>query len=341
MSLSQLIEHSTRQLKTVSSSSINAIQNITQQARMLAMNALIEAAHAGSSGAGFSSVATEVKSVADEIELLAVALKSGLEQRVDDLRAAVANFIAEERSQRLIDLALNAVEIVDRNLYERTCDVRWWATETALVNCLMAPSADAKALTTERLAVILSSYTVYLDLWLCDLQGNVVANGRPERFDVKDVNVCTTAWFRDALDLDSGEHYAVADISRSDHLHGAQVATYAAQVRENGTASGRVLGVLGIHFDWAPQADTVVKGIRIGSGDNANSRVLLLDAERRVIAASDGIGLLKERFALESAGKNSGAYIDREGRLVAFHVTPGYETYRGLGWSGVIVQKDT
>lgn len=308
---------------------------------MLAMNALIEAAHAGNSGTGFSSVATEVKSVADEIELLAVALKSGLEQKVDDLRTAVANFIAEERSQRLIDLALNAVEIVDRNLYERTCDVRWWATETALVNCLTVPTAEARALTVERLGVILSSYTVYLDLWLCDLEGRVIANGRPERFDVTNVNVANEGWFTSALRLESGGHYAVADICRSDDLHGAQVATYVAQVRENGSASGRVLGVLAIHFDWAPQADTVVRGVRIGSGDKTNSRVLLLDAERRVIAASDGIGLLKERFNLVSNGRNSGAYTDDDGRLVAYHVTPGYETYQGLGWCGVIVQRES
>jgi hypothetical protein len=29
---------------------------------------------------------------------------------------------------------------------------------------------------------------------------------------------------------------------------------------------------------------------------------------------------------------------DAAGRLIAFHLTPGYETYRGLGWYGVIEQ---
>ncbi len=307
---------------------------------MLAMNALIEAAHAGSGSAGFSSVAKEVKSVADEIELLAVALETGLEQKVEDLRSAVSKFMAEERSQRLIDLALNAVEIVDRNLYERTCDVRWWATDASLVNCLIAPTKDAKSFAAERLAVILSSYTVYLDLWLIDLDGNVIANGRPDRFPVANVSVRDTGWFNAALGLASGEEYCVADITRLDWLGGAQVATYVAQVRENASASGRVIGVLAIHFDWAPQADAVVRGVRLGSGDGASSRVLLLDANRRVIAASDGIGLLKERFTLLSDGRESGAYLDDNDRLIAYHLTPGYETYRGLGWYGVIVQSD-
>jgi len=29
----------------------------------------------------------------------------------------------------------------------------------------------------------------------------------------------------------------------------------------------------------------------------------------------------------------------RDGRIVAQHVTPGYETYQGLGWRGVIEQR--
>ncbi|MBW8860732.1 MAG: chemotaxis protein, partial [Caulobacter sp.] len=29
---------------------------------------------------------------------------------------------------------------------------------------------------------------------------------------------------------------------------------------------------------------------------------------------------------------------DGSGTLVAFHATPGYETYRGLGWYGCLVQ---
>ena len=34
------------------------------------------------------------------------------------------------RSLVMDNLALNAIELIDRNLYERTCDVRWWATDS-------------------------------------------------------------------------------------------------------------------------------------------------------------------------------------------------------------------
>jgi hypothetical protein len=66
--------------------------------------------------------------------------------------------------------------------------------------------------------------------------------------------------------------------------------------------------------------------------------VLLVDSNFRVIASSDGHGLLTEHVPLAINGKSSGVYKDRSGLQVAFHLTPGYETYGGLGWFGVIVR---
>jgi hypothetical protein len=183
--------------------------------------------------------------------------------------------------------------------------------------------------------VILGAYTVYLDLWLCDLEGNVVASGRASRFRVVGQNVAHTKWFREARDLHSGDDYVAGDVECQPLLGNAQVATYCASVREGGKASGKPIGVLAIHFDWEPQARAIVQGVRVGAADKA--RVLLVDSNFRIIAASDGHGILSERLALKVDGRRSGFYQDARGELVAFHATPGYETYRGLGWLGVIV----
>jgi len=146
-------------------------------------------------------------------------------------------------------------------------------------------------------------------------------------------------WFARAKGLPSGNEYAVDDIVRQPLLGGATVATYAASVREGGRADGKPLGVLAIHFDWEPQARAIVKGVRLTENEKARTRVLLVDADKRVIAASDEQGVLGERIQLDTGGRKHGFYHDRSGHAVAFHETPGYETYAGLGWYGVIVQE--
>jgi hypothetical protein len=239
------------------------------------------------------------------------------------------------RGERMVDLSLNAIELIDRNLYERTCDVRWWATDSALVGCAASPDAAAVSHASQRLGVILGAYTVYLDLWLCDLDGNVIANGRADRFRAVGQNVAHTKWFREAKTLRSGDDYVAGDVENQPLLGNAQVATYCASVRAGGQANGAPIGVLAIHFDWEAQARAIVQGVRVGDSDKA--RVLLVDSNLRVIAASDGQGILSERISLSLNGQRSGFYQDGSGTLVAFHATPGYETYRGLGWYGVIV----
>ncbi|SLJ89922.1 hypothetical protein [Novosphingobium mathurense] len=94
-------------------------------------------------------------------------------------------------------MARNAVEIMDRNFYERSCDVRWWATDSALVGVAEQPSDEAVAHAASRLATILWSCTVYLDLSIADRSGNVIANGRPERYrGVIGADVSREDWFR-------------------------------------------------------------------------------------------------------------------------------------------------
>jgi hypothetical protein len=267
-------------------------------------------------------------------------MDSELSTAFESLRRIGARMAEEVRGQRLIDLALNAIEIMDRNLYERTCDVRWWATDAAIVDAAAGAAPDQLAYASARLGVILRAYTVYLDLWLCDTNGKVITHGRPDRYaGVVGANVSRESWFIDAMAGKSGDDFAAANVALCAALGGAPVATYAAAVREGGAADGRIQGVLGIHFDWGAQADAVVKGVRLNADELTRTRVLLLDAAGRVIAASDRACTLEETLHLDHQNRNSGSYRANSGRIIAFHRTPGYETYRGLGWYGALTQE--
>ena len=333
VSLTDIIAQTTR-AKTVTSAKVRDIRAVTGKLRILALNALIEAKHAGDKGAGFSVVADEVRSISGEVEGLA----RELGQEIVHLDELTQDMAVQSQGVRFIDLALNAVELIDRNLYERTCDVRWWATDAAVIDQAEAPDAARQAHACERLGVILDSYTVYIDLWLCDLEGRVIANGRPDRHRVIGSHVADRPWFSRAKALRSGSDFAVADIATEALLGNAQIATYATGVRRGGRADGELLGVLGIHFDWAPQAAAITQGVRLSEEEKSTTRALLTDANGLVIAASDGKGILTERIHLRTGGKASGHYVEASGQSLAFHRTPGYETYAGLGWYGVILQ---
>lgn len=333
--ISGLTARLTAEVNQIACDKASTIRDITSHMKMLSLNALVESARAGEQGRGFAVVAKEVSDVGQRIESIARELESELVKRTAALKKSIAQMTERTMGERMVDLSLNAIELIDRNLYERTCDVRWWATDSAVVDCATDPDSAKAAYASERLGVILGAYTVYLDLWLCATDGTILANGRPDKFNVRGRSVANAPWFRDALALKSGDDYIAADVERQHLLGDAQVATYCASVRTKGQSRGKPLGILAIHFDWESQARAIVQGVRV---DDDAARVLLVDASFRVIASSDGNGLLSERLPLNVGKRSSGYYEDKSGAMVAFHVTPGYETYKGLGWYGVIVR---
>lgn len=318
---------------------VGQIRAINRRMRILALNALIEAERAGESGRGFAVVSQEVRGISEEVEKLSKALEAELAKEIGALSTLVREMSQGSQGQRLTDLALNAIEIVDRNLYERTCDVRWWATDSAFVDAMTSPTPEAFAFASERMDVILRAYTVYLDIWLMDTDGRVVASGRGAQYPVADRDVSARPWFRKGMALASGDDFHAEDVAREPLLGDAIVGTFCTPVRVGGEAGGEPVGLLAIHFNWEAQADIIVNGVRLSDEERPSSRVLIVDRSGLVIAASDGQGVLSERVG-DISGDASGWRITGDRRqIVAHHLTPGYETYRGLGWRGVIIQK--
>lgn len=323
------------EVSRVTQEKIAVIDRIMLRTQILSMNARLEATRAGAAGQGFGVVAREMGAVADEVNSLSSQLQSEIAENTARIESAGRQMMLDFRGQRFADLARNVVEIIDRNLYERSCDVRWWATDSAVVDAVQTPSSEAQAHAATRLATILRSYTVYLDLWIANRKGIVVANGRGERYaKALGTNVSASEWFRKGMQTASGDDFAVCDIGSNETLHNAQAAIYSTAIRKDGAADGAPVGVLGIFFDWEPQARDIVQGVALTDDERKNTRVMLLNARHQVIAASDRRCQLDERYALEPAGR-SGYYLKGD-RLVSYALTPGYETYKGLGWYGCI-----
>ena len=112
--------------------SLQKIDEINRITRIISMNARIEAVRIGTAGRSFGVIAEEmdtlsrrVSDTAQEIDRMADRTSTDLRERLDRLQTDV-------RRTRLTDLALANIDLIDRNLYERSCDVRWWATDAAV-----------------------------------------------------------------------------------------------------------------------------------------------------------------------------------------------------------------
>lgn len=317
-----------------------ASDDIASQTKMLALNATIEAARAGEQGRGFAVVASEVKNLAHEAANNSDKFRNVVIHRIKEGINVSDRLVDELEAPRLIDMSQTLVQLIVRNLFERTADVRWWATDVAFWGCLTDKMQESKQRAEHRLRLINRFYTVYLNLILADSDGNVVAISNPDLFPkAANGDVSRRKWFRDAMQTKNGDDYIVDDIHTSSIHNDEPVAVYATAVREGGEIDGKILGALGVMFAWGEQSRCIVQDEpNFNAAEWDRTRALLLDHNFRIIAASDGQGIY-ESFPLETSNKQQGAYTTSNNELVAFAKTIGYEEYDGLGWYGVIVQK--
>ena len=314
---------------------------VVKQIKLLAINALIEAARAGDAGKGFGVVANEVQRLAQMATDITGRFQDNVLGRIGVSRAMSDSLVNEMEGVRLTDLALTLVQLIVRNLFERTADVRWWATDTALWKALEEPCSDSAAFAEERLGVINRFYTVYLDLVMTDTTGKVIASANPAyQRQIRNTSLAGESWFKAALSCRSGDDYAVDDVKPSPSHGGRDALVYATGIREGGRSDGKLIGTLGVYFDWQNQGQSIVaKEANLPPHVAERTTVMLLDGRSRVIACSNP-SLIYSHFALSNPSNlMRGSYYDASGAIVAFARTLGYEDYDGLGWHGVVVQK--
>jgi hypothetical protein len=314
---------------------------IVRQIRLLAINALIEAARAGEAGKGFAVVANEVQRLAQGAGDTAERFQENVLGRIRQSREMADDLVEQMEGARLVDLAQTLVQFIVRNLFERTADVRWWATDSALWEALEHPSPERANHAASRLGVINRFYTVYLDLVMTDARGTVIASANPRyQRNLRDRDLSSEGWFRAARTCGSGDDYVVDTVKRSALHEDRDVLVYATGIRSGGRGDGTLIGTLGVYFDWKSQGQAIVeKEANLTPAVAQKTEILLLDAHNMVIASSHPERVYTH-FALNNPKQLAkGSYYDQSGAIVAFAKTLGYEDYDGLGWSCAIIQR--
>ncbi len=336
-----------RTLTTRLDTALKEIQAINMQTKLLSFNAQIEAAKAGMVGASFNVVASEMIRLSTTTTSVSGRLRDemlGPIRSLQDISASLAESAMRIRGTRLSELAAVNIDLIDRNLYERSCDVRWWATDISVVQAASSDRTSDYRNASERMRVILGAYTVYADIVLCDLEGRVLANGFPEKHRFTR-NLGHTEWFRAAMNTASGEEYGFQGVHRMEEIPGHHVLVYSCTVREGGDQNGAVIGVLGILFKWDSLGQTVVQNTPISQEEKSSTRCLVIDSQGLVLADTSG-RIIQDKLTFPElsrfiqAGVKAFCRVSLNGKsyLAAYAKSRGFETY-STGWHSVVLQE--
>ncbi len=329
-----------RQINGTMDSAIAEINEINSRTKLLALNARIEAARAGDFGAAFGVVAAEMQKLAGSTADAANQMASQTHRTIHELFRLIGTNV---RGTRLSDLALVNIDLIDRNLYERTCDARSWAADACVHDALADRSEPSLREVTHRLSTLLNSHTVYCDIVVCDTSGNIIASGRPNKFRSVGRNVAGFHWFTAAMLTESGQQYAWQPAHRSPLAGEQSVLVYSAAVRRGRSVDGTPIGVLGALFDWESLAQSIVKNTPLAADERESTRVLIVDSDGNVLADSSGHQLTDtipvNLLAPLQANRKGFVITSVDGQLccVAYADAPGYETFT-TGWKSLIIQ---
>jgi chemotaxis signal transduction protein len=234
-----------------------------------------------------------------EISNTGVKTKDLFQNSIADLNRTVVTSLLHDNQFH----AALAIDIMDRNLYERANDSRWWALTSAFAELLAKPAlseADAAAIRAI-LRTINALYTVYSNLLVFDRAGRVVAVSNAAASALEGT-VLDEEWVARVLSLQSAQAYAVSAFAPTPLYDGRPTYVYGAAIAD--ADRSRVLGGVAIVFDAAPQFAAMLADAlpRNGAGAIKHGAFgMLVEPNGRVIACSDGHFAAGATLAVDAA----------------------------------------
>jgi hypothetical protein len=233
-----------------------------------------------------------------------------------------------------------AVDIMDRNLYERANDARWWALTTRFREILAEPSQIAAQQDTLNaiLQYINGLYTVYSNLFIFDTHGNIVAVSNPQETHLLGRKLANEDQVQTVLSLTNSQQYKVSPFHNTPLYGDRPTYIYHAAIKAPGH-SGHVVGGIGIVFDSEPQFTAMLRdALPRDDAGNILDGCFGVFAERsgRVVSSTSehfppGAQLqLEKRFLDLQQGQGISAIIEHAGRpyAVGAAMSQGYREYK-------------
>lgn len=254
----------------------------------------------------------------------------------DRLIHAILYEMVKKAVLELSDAAKFAINILKRNLYERTADVGYLATDGDLLAFMRLDADDpgqpeARARMAARLREYQKEYTVYDEIIALDPTGRV----RVQLDESCPIEKSSDPLIARTLGMDanaSGDKYVETFRATDLRPCARQALIYSQAILD---ADGRPLGVLCLCFDFEDEMRRICADLAQG-GDIAAA--IILDERGTVIAsARPSVAPVGATLPLSLSTDFSIIRLDGREHLAATRRTDGYQGFHGLTWYGMAV----
>ena len=317
------------------------VQDDKQSIKLISLNGIVFASKLGKRGVALGPVFEQITETGDFAT-----------SKMEELLREMAYGELRLNLQTLETFSKQAIDLIDRNLFERSAAIRWWATDKFFWKALSEPTEENLQAAGRRLRDINSSYSMYRNLVLSSNMGRILAASNPELVpDIRDARVADHLWFTKAMRSKNSGEYTVQDVGPTDLERGSRSSLiFSGAVRNGGSRSGEVIGVLGSLFDWVTESGKILKtclpkdrhGKRIQGciafyASRSNEVIETSDAQTIPLGSSPELPI--EHRELAPGESASGVFrLGDHVYIMGSSRSKGYREYQGLGWSAHILR---
>ncbi len=317
------------------------VQDDKESIQLISLNGIVFASKLGKRGGALGPIFNQITKSGDFVT-----------SKMEDLLKEMAVAELDLNLKALENFSKQAIDLIDRNLFERSADIRWWSTDKYFWTALTDPSEMNNQKAGERLKVINGSYTMYRNLILSDSSGEIIACSRTElRNEIRKINVSDQIWFQNGMRTTQSNEYAVQDVMKSNlEKLKEQSLIYSGGVRRIGAREGETIGVLGILFDWDTEARKILEICipRDTDGKSISGSAAFYTNKRNEVIETTNTDLFPVGLKLDfpesirnlKAGETVSGIFEYKDRkyIIGSSKTKGYREYAGLEWSAHIIR---
>lgn len=317
------------------------IQEDKESIQLISLNGIVFASKLGKRGVALGPIFDQITKTGDFAT-----------NRMEYLLSEMAAGELALNLQALEMFSKQAIDLIDRNLFERSADIRWWSTDSYFWEALETPGEKKYERACNRLKVINNSYTMYRNLILADSSGEIVACSKMElRNELKKINVSDQEWFQNGMRTQTSMEYAVQDIQKSVlEKNKERSLIYSAGIRRSGARSGDSIGVLGVLFDWDTEARIILQNcLPVDKDSNfiEGCAAFYTNSSSEIIETTDPVNWpVGSKLQLPDEHTNIGKGVSASGLyrhkdleyIMGSSRTQGYREYEGLEWCAHVVR---